>query len=327
MKVLVTARMPEEVLSLLRREHQVESYAEDPPLDRQSLLQRVTDKEGLLCTITDRIDAELLDHAPALRVIANFGVGFEHIDVAAATRRGLPVTNTPGVLTDATADLAFTLILATARRIVEGDKRVREGRFTYWAPLLFLGQEVSGKTLGIIGAGRIGQAVAQRARGFGMRVIYYNRTRLAPAAEKELHVSFAPLENLLREADFVTLHVPLMPQTRHLIGRRELEIMKPTARLINTARGPVVDEAALVEALRQGEIGGAGLDVYEQEPQLSPGLTELDNVVLLPHVGSATIETRTKMGLMAAENLLVGLRGERPPNCLNWTALPGKDKG
>ena len=286
----------------------------------------MTDKEGLLCTITDRIDAEVLDHAPALRVIANFGVGFEHIDLAAATQRGLPVTNTPGVLTEATADLAFALILATARRLVEGDKRVREGKFTYWAPLLFLGREVSGQTLGLIGAGRIGQAVAKRARGFGMRVLYYNRTPLSPAAEQELHVSLAPLEDLLREADFVTLHVPLTPQTRHLIGRRELELMKPTAHLINTARGPVVDEAALVEALRRGEIGGAGLDVYEREPQLSPGLTELDNVVLLPHVGSATIETRTRMGLMAAANLLAGLRGERPPNCLNWTALQGKDQ-
>ena len=327
MKVLVTARMPEEVLALLRREHQVESYAEDPPLDRQSLLRRVADKEGLLCTITDSIDAALLDRAPALRVIANFGVGFEHIDVAAATRRGLPVTNTPGVLTDATADLAFALILATARRIVQGDKRVREGKFTYWAPLLFLGWEVSGKTLGIIGAGRIGQAVAKRAHGFGMRVIYHSRTRLTPAAEQALHVSYAPLEDLLREADFVTLHVPLTPQTRHLIGRRELELMKPTAHLINTARGPVVDEAALVEALRRGEIGGAGLDVYEREPELSPGLAGLDHVVLLPHVGSATIETRTKMGLMAAANLLAGLRGERPPNCLNWTALQGQDEG
>ncbi len=327
MKVLVTARMPEEVLALIRREHQVESYAADPPLDRASLLERVADKEGLLCTITDRIDAELLDHAPALRVIANFGVGFEHIDVAAATHRGLPVTNTPGVLTEATADLAFALILALGRRLVEGDKRVREGKFTYWAPLLFLGQEVSGQTLGLIGAGRIGQAMAKRARGFGMRVLYYNRTPLSPAAEQELNVSFAPLEDLLREADFVSLHVPLTPQTRHLIGRRELELMKPTAHLINTARGPVVDEAALVEALRRGEIGGAGLDVYELEPQLSPGLTDLDNVVLLPHVGSATIETRTRMGLMAAANLLAGLRGERPPNCLNWTALQGKDKG
>lgn len=323
MNVLVTARMPAEVISLIEREHQVESYEEDPPLDRQSLLRRVADKEGLLCTITDRIDAELLDHAPALKVIANYGVGFEHIDVAAATRRGLPVTNTPGVLTEATADLAFTLILATARRVVEGDHRVREGKFTYWAPLLFLGREVSGKTLGLIGAGRIGQAVARRARGFGMRVLYHSRTRLAPAAEQDLNVSLAPLATLLREADFVSLHVPLTPQTRHLIGRRELDLMKPTAYLINTARGPVVDEAALVEALRAGRLGGAGLDVYEREPELSPGLTGLENVVLLPHVGSGTIETRTSMGLMAAENLLIALRGERPPNCLNWPAITG----
>jgi len=324
MKVLVTARMPAEVISLIAREHQVESCQEDPPLDRQSLLRGVADKEGLLCTITDRIDAELLAHAPALKVIANYGVGFEHIDLAAATRRGLPVTNTPGVLTDATADLTFALILATARRIPAGDRRVREGKFTYWAPLLFLGREVSGKTLGLIGLGRIGQAVARRARGFGMRVLYHSRTRLAPAAEQDLHVAYAPRETLLREADFVSLHVPLTPETRHLIGRRELELMKPTAFLINAARGPVVDEAALVEALRRGQIAGAGLDVYEREPELSPGLTDLDNVVLLPHLGSATIETRTRMGLMAAENLLAGLQGERPPNCLNWTEIQGK---
>jgi glyoxylate reductase len=324
MKVLVTARMPAEVISLIAREHQVESCQEDPPLDRQSLLRGVADKEGLLCTITDRIDAELLAHAPALKVIANYGVGFEHIDLAAATRRGLPVTNTPGVLTDATADLTFALILATARRIPAGDRRVREGKFTYWAPLLFLGREVSGKTLGLIGLGRIGQAVARRARGFGMRVLYHSRTRLAPAAEQELQVAYAPRKTLLREADFVSLHVPLTPETRHLIGRRELELMKPSAFLINAARGPVVDEAALVEALRRGQIGGAGLDVYEREPELSPGLTDLDNVVLLPHLGSATIETRTRMGLMAAENLLAGLRGERPPNCLNWTEIQGK---
>jgi glyoxylate reductase len=324
MKVLVTARMPAAVISLIEREHQVESCQEDPPLDRQSLLRGVADKEGLLCTITDRIDAELLAHAPALKVIANYGVGFEHIDLAAATRRGLPVTNTPGVLTDATADLTFALILATARRIPAGDRRVREGQFTYWAPLLFLGREVSGKTLGLIGLGRIGQAVARRARGFRMRVLYHSRTRLAPAAEQDLHVAYAPRETLLREADFVSLHVPLTPETRHLIGRRELELMKPTAFLINAARGPVVDEAALVEALRRGQIAGAGLDVYEREPELSPGLTDLDNVVLLPHLGSATIETRTRMGLMAAENLLAGLRGERPPNCLNWTEIQGK---
>lgn len=321
MKVLVTARMPEEVVSLISREHEVESYPDDPPMERQRLLRSVTDKEGLLCTITDRIDREVLDRAPALKVIANFGVGFEHIDLEAASRRGLPVTNTPGVLTDATAELALALILATARRVVEGDKRTRAGRFTYWAPMPFLGQEVSGKILGIIGLGRIGQAVAQRAQGFRMKVIYHSRTRLDPGEEETLNVIFTSLETLLREADFVSLHVPLTPDTRHLIGRRELELMKPSAYLINTARGPVVDEAALVAALRERRICGAGLDVYEQEPELSPGLVELENAVLLPHLGSATIETRTRMAFMAAENLLTALRGERPPNCLNWTAL------
>jgi glyoxylate reductase len=322
-KIMVTLRVPEEVLARLAQEHQVEAYDQDPPLARQRLLQTVGDKEGLLCTITDRIDQELLDHAPALKVIANYGVGFEHIDVEAVTRRGIPVTNTPGVLTDSTADLTMALILATARRVVEGDRRVREGKFQYWAPLLFLGQDVSGKTLGIIGLGRIGHAVAKRAAGFGMKLIYYSRTRLQPAREHELQVSFAPLETLLREADFVSLHVPLTPQTRHLIGGRQFQLMKPSAYLINTGRGPLVDEAALVDALRQGRIRGAGLDVYEREPELAPGLAELENVVLLPHVGSSTIETRTKMAQMAAENLLAGLRGDQPPNCLNWSRLHG----
>jgi glyoxylate reductase len=320
-KILVTHREPEEVLARLAREHQVEAYDQDPPMERPRLLRSVSDKEGLLCTITDRIDQELLEHAPALKVIANFGVGFEHIDVEAATRRGIPVTNTPGVLTDSTADLTLALILATARRVVEGDRRVRAGKFQYWAPLLFLGADVSGKTLGLIGLGRIGQAVAQRAAGFGMKLIYYSRTRLQPAREHELQVSFAPLDTLLREADFVSLHVPLSPQTRHLIGSRELQLMKPTAYLINTARGPVVDEAALVEALRRGEIRGAGLDVYEREPALTPGLADLGNVVLLPHVGSASIETRTRMAQMAVDNLLAGLKGDQPPNCLNWSKL------
>jgi glyoxylate reductase len=320
-KILVTLRLPEEVLARLAQEHQVEAYDQDPPLERRRLLQTVGDKEGLLCTITDRIDQELLDYAPALKVIANYGVGFEHIDVKAATRRGIPVTNTPGVLTDSTADLTLALILATARRVVEGDRRVRQGKFQYWAPLLFLGAEVSGKTLGIIGLGRIGQAVAQRAAGFGMKLIYFSRTRLESAREQELQVSFAPLDTLLREADFVSLHAPLTPQTRHLIGSREFQLMKPSAYLINTARGPVVDEAALVEALRRGEIRGAGLDVYEREPELAPGLADLENVILLPHVGSATIETRTRMAQMAADNLLAGLRGDQPPNCLNCSDL------
>lgn len=324
MQIFVTARMPAEVLSLLAQEHQVESYAADPPLARPKLLRSLGGKEGLLCTITDRIDAELLAHAPALKVIANFGVGFDHIDLAAATARGIVVTNTPGVLTESTADLAFALILATARRVVEGDRRVREGKFQYWAPLLFLGQDVSGKTLGLIGLGRIGQAVAKRALGFGMRLIYTSRTRMEPAAEQELHASYVTLDALLQEADFVSLHLPLTPQTRHLIGSRELALMQPSAYLINTSRGPVVDEDALVAALRQGQIRGAGLDVYEREPELSPGLADLENVVLLPHVGSATIETRARMAFMAAENLLAGLRGDPPPNCLNWPELQGQ---
>jgi glyoxylate reductase len=326
MKILVTAEIPAEVLSRLSQEHQVESYDADPPLPRPKLFQAIADKEGLLCMLTDRIDAELLAHGPALKVIANNGVGFDHIDLAAATARGIMVTNTPGVLTDATADLAFALILAIARRVVEGDRRVREGKFHY-SPLQFLGQDVSGKTLGLIGLGRIGKAVAKRALGFGMRLIYTSRTRLEPASEQALQASHVPLDTLLREADFVSLHVPLTPQSRHLIGRRELALMQPSAYLINTSRGPVVDEAALVAALRQGQIRGAGLDVYEREPELSPGLADLENVVLLPHVGSATIETRTRMAFMAAENLLAGLRGDPPPNCLNWAELQRQPAG
>ncbi len=324
MKVLVTARVPDEVLCLIARDCQIEAYDEDPPMDRRSLLDSVEDKEGLLCTITDSIDEEVLERAPGLRVIANNGVGFNHIDVEAATRRGIPVTNTPGVLTDATADLAFALILATARRVVEGDRATREGRFKYWAPLHFLGREVSGKTLGIVGLGRIGKAVARRAAGFDMKVVYYSQTRREPSEEQKLNVSYMPLEELLREADFVTVHVPLVPSTRHLISSRELEMMKPSACLINTARGPVVDERALVQALRDGRIWAAGLDVYEDEPRLSPGLAEFENVVLLPHMGSATVETRTRMALMAAENLLAALRGDVPPNCVNPASLGGR---
>jgi len=321
MRVIVTARLPKEALSLISHHHQVETYDDDVPMDRGKLLAGLADKEGLLCTITDRIDEEALEHAPSLRVIANNGVGFDHIDIDAATRRGIPVTNTPGVLTDATADLTFALILATSRRVVEGDRHTREGKFRYFAPLQFLGQDVSGKTLGIVGFGRIGKAVARRAAGFNMRVIYFKRSRLEPSVEKELNVVFTPFERLLREADFVTLHVPLTPETRHLIGKRELGIMKPSACLINTARGPVVDEKALVEALGNGIIHAAGLDVYENEPELSPGLVDLDNVILLPHMGSATIETRTRMAFMAAENLLAGLKGDPPPNCLNCSVL------
>ena len=321
MKVLVTGRIPEEIMDLLNGEHQVEANEEDRPMERERLLRRVTDKDGLLCMITDRIDTELLDRAPRLKMIANFGVGFNNIDIEAVTKRGIPVSNTPGVLTDATADISFTLILAIARRVVEGDRRTREGKFRFWAPLHFLGRDITGKTLGIIGLGRIGRAVARRARGFDMRILYYNRHQIDQLEEEELGVEYMDLKALFSQADFISLHVPLTEQTHHLIGPEELELMKPTAFLINTSRGPVVDEEALLEALQKREIAGAGLDVYENEPDVMPGLKKLDNVILLPHVGSATLETRTKMARLAAENLLEGLRGKTPPNCLNCESI------
>lgn len=317
MNVFSTIRLPDELRAKIEAEHQLEMHPEDQPMERERLVDVIGSVEGLLCTITDRIDDSLMARGEKLKVIANFGVGFDHIDVAGATRRSILVTNTPGVLTDATADLAFALIMSLARRVVEGDRMIREGQFKYWAPFHFLGSQVAGKTLGIVGMGRIGQAVAKRAAGFDMRVLYHSRHALDAETERALGASRAALDDLLRKSDFVSLHVPLTPETRHLVGQRELAIMKPSACLINTARGPVVDEAALVEALKQGVIHGAGLDVYENEPELTPGLAALDNVVLLPHVGSATVETRTLMASMAVENLLAGLRGEKPPNGLN----------
>lgn len=316
-KILVTGRLPKDVHSVLAEQFEVEFQNEDRPMERQRLLKAVGDRDGLLCTITDSIDEELLNHAPRLKMIANLGVGYNHIDLRAATARGIPVSNTPGVLTEATADLAFTLLLAIARRVVEGDRQVRSGQFRFWAPFLFLGREVSGRTLGIVGMGRIGKAVAERARGFAMPIIYHNRSRIESAEEERLNSRYEPLEELLRQSDFVSLHVPLTTETRHLIGERELSLMKPTAYLINTSRGPVVDEQALLAALQSDRISGAALDVYEHEPTLTPGLIQLDNVILLPHVGSATLETRTRMADMAAQNLIAGLNGQMPPNLVN----------
>ena len=321
-RILVTGRIPEEVMTILSNNYQVEANAEDKPFERQVLLQSIKDKEGLLSMITDIIDEEVLDKAFSLKMIAHFGVGYNNIDVKATTARGILVSNTPGVLTDATAELAFALILSISRRLVECDKITREGRFRYWAPMLFLGREVTGKTLGIIGLGEIGKAVARRAKGFDMRIIYHNRSRIDISEEKKLHAEYVTLKTLLMEADFVSLHVPLTEQTRHLIGGAELSLMKPTAYLINTSRGPVVDEQALFDALRNRKIGGAGLDVYENEPSLTPGLTELDNVILLPHIGSGTLETRIRMATMAAENLIAGLSGKVPPNLVNPEVLP-----
>jgi glyoxylate reductase len=327
MKVLVTRRIPDEMLALIGREHLLDVHPADEPMARQELLARVRDIHGLLCTLSDRIDLELLENAGQLRMVANIAVGYDNIDVAAAHAKGVMVSNTPGVLTDATADLTFALILAVARRVVEGDRRTRAGLFKFMAPLLFLGSEVTGKTLGIVGMGQIGQAVARRALGFRMRVIYHNRRELSPEDIRGIGARYVPLDALLQEADFVSLHVPLTEQTRRLIGREQLKLMKPSAFLINVARGPVVDEAALVEALQTGQIAGAGLDVYENEPMLAPGLAELQNAVLLPHMGSATLETRVRMARLALNNLLAGLRGQIPPNLISpapGTIMAGK---
>jgi glyoxylate reductase len=317
MKVLVTGRLPEEIVTTLSMEHDVEMFQLDRPMHRAELLSAAVDKEGLLCTISDRIDEEFLNHATGLKMIANYGVGYDNIDLPAATNRKIPVSNTPGVLTDATADLAFALILGAARRLVEGDRRTRDGEFQFWAPLLFLGRDVSGKTLGIVGMGQIGRAVARRAQGFDMHVLYQSRSRLEPSEEQQLGVEYATLDELLVRADFVSIHVPLTEKTLHLISTRELAMMKPTAYLINTSRGPVLDEVALVKALKENRIEGAGLDVYENEPNLSLGLSDLSNVVLLPHCGSATLGTRTRMAQLAVTNLLAGLGARKPPNCLN----------
>ena len=319
--ILVTGNLPASVLVPLKREFQVECHTEDRPMPRSKLLHSIRDKVGLLSMITDDIDEELLEHAPKLIMVANMAVGYNNIDLTAATRRGILVSNTPGVLTEATADLAFSLILGAARRIAEGDRMVREGRFSFWAPFHFLGRDVSGKTLGIIGMGRIGKAVARRARGFQMPILYFNRNPLDKDEEEDLNARYVTLNNLMGESDFVSLHIPLSSGTKHFISEKELALMKTTAYLINTSRGPVVDEKALLSALQNEIIAGAGIDVYENEPAITPGLEKLDQVLLLPHVGSATLETRTRMAAMAAGNLLAGLRSETPPNLINPEVL------
>ena len=319
--VYVTRPIPAEGIDLLRQSIQtvVVRDEEDPPT-KEELLHRISGVDALLCLLTDTIDSEAIEAGRRLRVIANYAVGYDNIDVAAATRKGIMVTNTPGVLTETTADMAWCLLMAVARRVVEADSYVRRGQFRRWEPMLLLGSDVYGKTLGIVGMGRIGRAVARRARGFGMKILYYSRRR-AYEVEKETGARYVDLPMLLKNADFVTLHTPLTAATRHMIGRKELEMMKPTSYLINTSRGAVIDEAALVKALEEGLIAGAALDVYENEPKLSEGLAELSNVVLTPHIGSASRETRTRMALMAAENIVSALSGERPPNLVNPEAL------
>jgi len=316
-KVLVTRELPREALERLGKHCDVDLNDEDRPLTREELMRRIRDKDGILSMLTDQVDGELMDAAPGLKVISNYAVGFNNIDVKEATRRGIAVTNTPGVLTESTADLTWALIMDVARRVTEGDRVTRAGRWPGWSPMWMLGQDVHGATLGIVGMGRIGKAVARRARGFDMQVIYYSRTRLPEEEERALRVSYRPFPELLRQADFISLHVPYSEETHHLIGPAELAMMKPTAYLINTSRGPLIDEQALVRALRESQIAGAGLDVYEHEPELTEGLAELDHVVLSPHLGSSTWGTRLRMAKVAVENLLATLQGKRPPHLVN----------
>ncbi len=315
-RVFITQPIPEPGPSIVAGcAERVEHNREDRVLPVEELRAKVEGCDAVLCLLTDRVDASVLEAAKGCRIFANMAVGYNNVDVAAATRLGIMVTNTPGVLTEATADLTWTLILGIARRVVEGDQEMRNGRFPGWGPLYMLGGDVTGRTLGLIGPGRIAVAVAERAVGFRMPILYTGR-RPSPALDA-LGARMVPLDELLSSSDFVSLHTPLNAETRHLIDARALTLMKPTAYLINTARGPVVDEAALVDALRAGRIAGAGLDVYEDEPRMAPGLAECSNALLLPHLGSATHATRAAMSRMAAENLCAALRGQRPPNLVN----------
>lgn len=309
----VTNRIPEPALELLRDAGEVRVDERETAIPRPDLLALVAGADAVLTLLGDRVDAELLDAAgPQLRCVANVAVGYDNVDVAAAAERGVVVTNTPGVLDDATADLTMALILATTRRLVEGDRLVRSGREWNWGMGFMLGASLQGKQLGIVGLGGIGKWVAQRARAFGMEIAYHQRNPAPAEVEEALGAERLPLERLLAASDVVSLHCPLTPETRHLIGAAELEAMKPSAVLVNAARGPIVDEAALATALAEGKIAAAGLDVYEREPQVEPRLLDLDNVVLAPHLGSATVETRTAMATLAARNAISVLNGQGP---------------
>ncbi len=319
-RVIVTREVFDPVLDLLREHFDVEDNQADEIWSGETLARKLADKEGALTTGTDRIDAALVHNCPRLKAVCNMAVGYNNIDLAACTAVGVMATNTPGVLDDTTADMAWALLLATARRIAESDAWVRRGEWKTWGFKQRLGMDVHHATLGILGMGRIGRAVAQRARGFDMRVLYHNRNPLPEETERATNVHYVSKVTLLREADFLVLLLPYAPENHHCIGAAELALMQPTAMLINIARGGLVDDAALIAALKSARLAGAGLDVFEGEPALNPEFAQLDNVVLSPHAGSATHATRLKMALLAAENLIAALTGGDPPNLLNPAA-------
>jgi glyoxylate reductase len=318
-RVFVSRVIPEEGLARVREATDATIWEDGLPPPRNKLLAAVEGCDGILTLLTDRVDDELLDRAGAqLKVVSNFAVGFDNVDVEACTRRRIPVGNTPGVLTETTADLAWALLMAAARRLVEGDRYVRDGKWKTWGPMLLMGPDVHGATIGIVGFGRIGQAVARRAKGFGMRIVYHDLQRVPKSVEAEFDATYMTLEGLLHESDFVSLHTVLSPETKGLINAERLGWMKPTAVLVNTSRGPVVDSMALVDALRDGTIAAAGLDVTDPEPlPADHPLVGLDNCLVVPHIASASRATRGKMASMAAANLLAGLRGERLPTPVN----------
>jgi lactate dehydrogenase-like 2-hydroxyacid dehydrogenase len=316
LKIFVTRKIPEPGLDLLRKNHEIEVFTHDRVPTKKEIIEGLKGKDGLLCLLSDPIDAEVVNSESKLKMIANYAVGYDNIDVKAATKRNIPVSNTPGVLTDATSEMAWALLFSVARRVVEADKFTRSGKFNGWGPLLMLGQDVAGKTLGIIGAGRIGSAFALKSKGFNMKVLYVDSVN-NDKLEKELDAKKVEINELLEKSDFISLHVPLLSSTHHLIDKKELRKMKKSAILINTSRGPIVNEKTLVKALKEKWIFGAGLDVYENEPEITDELKKLDNVVIQPHSASATIESRTNMALLAANNMIAGLKGEIPPNCVN----------
>jgi lactate dehydrogenase-like 2-hydroxyacid dehydrogenase len=320
-KVLITRKIFDEVIAFVRNHFEVDDNQSDIPFPPDTLVQRLQKKAGAIILLTDRIDEAVLSQCLDLKIVSNIAVGYNNIDVPACTRHKVMVTNTPGVLDDTTADFTWTLLLATARRLIEADQHLRSSQWNGWKLMEFLGSDVHHKTLGICGLGRIGQGVARRAKGFDMQILYSDLVRATQSVEKELGASFVDKETLLAKSDFVTLHVPLGPQTTHYISAAELALMKPTAVLINASRGPVVDEKALVQALKEGKIAGAGLDVYEREPEVEPALLSMKNVILAPHIASASYETRLRMAMMAAENLIAGLTGKRPPNLVNEEVL------
>jgi lactate dehydrogenase-like 2-hydroxyacid dehydrogenase len=322
-KVLITQKIFDEAVALVKKHFEVDYNPSDCPMPQLLLLKRLQEKKGAITLLTDPIDETVLSQCPELKIVSNVAVGYNNVDIEACTRRKVMVTNTPGVLDDTTADFTWTLILGTARRLVESDTFLRSSQWKGWGLMEFLGHDVHHKVLGICGLGRIGQGVARRARGFEMKILYTDAVRAVPSIEEALGAQFVEKKVLLAQSDFITLHVPLTPQTTHYISIPEFELMKPTSILINASRGPVVDEKALVKALQDRKIAGAGLDVYENEPWVESALMGMTNVVLAPHIASASGETRLRMATMAAENVIAGLTGKRPPNLVNENAFQG----